>query len=144
MMYRKRSKQGGFTILELITVISIIAILAVGGFQYFRSSKETARTSKTVEVVRQIGTGAISWGQSRSTYSGISLSTLQSGGYVASNLSANPFGGAYTISGSGTTFTVTATTMTDNACAQAIDLLSSDTTATPTCTSGTLSATFGS
>lgn len=146
MRYRNissKKKQLGVSILELVVYIAVASIVIAGAFRYYTAAKDNARVAKVAEEVREIGKAAVTWGQSRTSYTGVSLSTLQSGGYLASNISSNQFGGGYTISGSGTEFTITATSLTTNGCAQAIDMLSQDTTSTPTCTSGTLSATFG-
>lgn len=136
-------KQQGFTLIEIVIAIAVAAILLGGFIAYGSSTKDSARATKTVDVIRQISTAATTWGQSKSSYGSVSLSALQTGGYLATNVSANPYGGAFTVSGSGTTVTITSAGMTTNGCAQAIDLLTNDASSTPTCTSGTLSFSFG-
>lgn len=94
-----RNKRG-FSLIELVLVISIIALLimAVGVSSGVR---ENAKVHSASESVRSLRTAAESYiAVGNMTYTGITISGLQTLGYLPASFSAtgsNPWGGNYTI-----------------------------------------------
>jgi len=94
-----RSKNG-FTLIELVLVISIIAILimAVGLTSGIRDNAKVNSAAQSVRTLRAAAENYIAAGNM--TYTGISISGLQTSGYLPAAFSAtasNPWGGNYAI-----------------------------------------------
>lgn len=93
-------KKGGFTLIELVLVISIIALLimAVG---LASGVRENAKIHSAAESVKSLRTAAESYiASGNMTYAGITVSELQTAGYLPGSFSAtgsNPWGGDYTV-----------------------------------------------
>ena len=94
-----RNKKG-FTLIELVLVISIVALLlmAIG---LTSGVKENARVHAAAESVKTLRTAAESYiASGNMTYTGISVSGLQTAGYLPASFVAagsNPWGGDYSI-----------------------------------------------
>jgi len=92
--------RGGFTLIELVLVISIIALLimAVG---LTSGVRENAKVHSAAESVKALRTAAESYiAAGNMTYTGITISGLQTLGYLPAAFSAtgsNPWGGNYAI-----------------------------------------------
>jgi prepilin-type N-terminal cleavage/methylation domain-containing protein len=92
--------KNGFTLIELVLVISIVALLlmAIG---LTSGVKENARVHAAAESVKTLRTAAESYiAAGKMTYSGISMTGLQTAGYLPAGFSAtgsNPWGGDYSI-----------------------------------------------
>ena len=90
----------GFTLIELVLVISIVALLlmAIG---LTSGVKENARVHAAAESVKTLRTAAESYiAAGNMTYAGITITGLQTAGYLSANFSAtgsNPWGGNYSI-----------------------------------------------
>jgi len=97
MIVREKS---GFTLIELVLVISIVAILimAVG---LTSGVRDTAKVHSAAESVKALRTAAESYiAAGNMTYTGISVSGLQTLGFLPASLSAvgsNPWGGNYAV-----------------------------------------------
>ena len=93
-------KKGGFTLIELVLVISIIALLimAVG---LASGVRENAKIHSAAESVKSLRTAAESYiAAGNMTYAGITVSGLQTAGYLPGSFSAtgsNPWGGDYAV-----------------------------------------------
>lgn len=93
-------KKGGFTLIELVLVISIIALLimAVG---LASGVRENAKIHSAAESVKSLRTAAESYiAAGNMTYAGITVSGLQTAGYLPGSFSAtgsNPWGGDYMV-----------------------------------------------
>ena len=89
-----------FTLIELVLVISIVAILimAVG---LTSGVRETAKVHSAAESVKALRTAAESYiAAGNMTYTGISVSGLQTLGFLPASFSAtgsNPWGGNYAV-----------------------------------------------
>lgn len=92
--------ENGFTLIELVLVISIVALLlmAIG---LTSGVKENARVHAAAESVKTLRTAAESYiAAGNMTYAGISITGLQTAGYLPANFNAtgsNPWGGNYSI-----------------------------------------------
>lgn len=92
--------RGGFSLIELVLVISIIAflIMAVG---LTSGVRENAKVHSACESVKALRTAAESYiAAGNMTYTGITVSGLQTLGYLPASFSAvgsNPWGGNYAI-----------------------------------------------
>ena len=93
-------EKSGFTLIELVLVISIVAILimAVG---LTSGVRETAKVHSAAESVKTLRTAAESYiAAGNMTYVGISVSGLQTLGFLPASFSAsgsNPWGGNYAV-----------------------------------------------
>ncbi len=92
--------RSGFTLIELVLVISIIALLimAVGVTSGVRENAKVHSAAESVKALRTAAESYISAGNM--TYTGITISGLQTLGYLPAAFSAtgsNPWGGNYTI-----------------------------------------------
>lgn len=93
-------KRSGFTLIELVLVISIVALLimAVG---LTSGVRENAKVHSAAESVKTLRTAAESYIAAGSmTYTGITISGLQTSGYLPAAFSAtgsNPWGGNYAV-----------------------------------------------
>ena len=92
--------RGGFTLIELVLVISIVALLimAVGLTSGVRENAKVHSASESVKALRTAAESYIAAGNM--TYAGITISGLQTLGYLPAGFSAtgsNPWGGNYTI-----------------------------------------------
>lgn len=93
-------KKSGFTLIELVLVISIIALLimAVGLTSGIRENAKVHSASESVKALRTAAESYIAAGNM--TYTGITVSDLQTSGYLPAAFSAtgsNPWGGNYEI-----------------------------------------------
>lgn len=141
------ARQGGFTLTELVISIAIISILILGGVQFGNYVMNNGKVSKTTEHIRQIASATINWGAGRYNYTGASLANLEAQKLLPSGFAAagTPFGGAYSLSGSNSSFTVTVSGFPEAGyCLQVQDKISKDTLGSPTCSGTTLTANFGS
>ncbi|MGD0336324.1 MAG: type II secretion system protein [Candidatus Omnitrophota bacterium] len=92
--------KGGFTLIELVLVISIIALLimAVGLTSGVRENAKVHSASESVRTLRAAAESYIAAGNM--TYTGITISGLQTLGYLPASFSAtgtNPWGGDYAV-----------------------------------------------
>ena len=92
--------RGGFSLIELVLVISIIALLimAVGLTSGVRENAKVHSASESVKAFRTAAESYIAAGNM--TYTGITVSGLQTLGYLPAAFSAtgsNPWGGNYAI-----------------------------------------------
>ena len=90
----------GFTLIELVLVIGIIAILimAVGLTSGIRDNAKVNSAAQSVRALRSAAENYLAAGNM--TYTGISISGLQTSGYLPNAFSAtgsNPWGGNYTV-----------------------------------------------
>lgn len=114
----KLGKQAGLTLIELGLAIGISAALIVALMVVLSSTMVSRKVYSFTNQVNQIA-GAVQQDFSGNGYGDkeIKISDLQSAGYIP-NISATetPLGGAYKITGAGTTFTITATLTSDEGC----------------------------
>lgn len=92
--------RSGFTLIELVLVISIVALLimAVGLTSGVRENAKVQSASESVKALRTAAESYIAAGNM--TYTGITISGLQTLGYLPVGFSAtgsNPWGGNYAI-----------------------------------------------
>ena len=92
--------RNGFTLIELVLVVSIIAVLimAIGLTGGIMDSAKVNSAAQSVRTLRAAAESYIASGNM--TYTGISISGLQTLGYLPATFTAtgsNPWGGNYTV-----------------------------------------------
>lgn len=143
-MSRERDRnQAGFSLIELTIVLgAIAAMLAV--ITLGTGTINSSRLSTMERDVRTLQSAATAWAaqQASPTYSGVSLTALRNAGILPPNVSgSNPWGGAYTVSGTVTSFTVTSNANSATNCATLAARLG-PAAASASCAGSTLTVTF--
>ncbi|GEM_PF-6496954 len=140
----RRKRQSGLAILDALMWVAIIVTMSLGSLAIARIAWDNVTASKTVEMAKQIAQGAISWRAGRFNYNGISLADLESRGFLPPGFAARgtPVGGAWGLTGSGNSITITASGFnSDTHCQNAWDKISAD-VSTGGCASSQLTMTF--
>ena len=138
--------KGGFTLIELVLVISIVAvmIMAVGLTSGVRENAKVHSASESVKALRTAAESYIASGNM--TYSGITISGLQSLGYLPASFNAtgsNPWGGNYVIAPNTDTGKVDISlTGVGNSAASRLSVLFVNSAASTSYASGTWTVTF--
>jgi len=121
MLYRLRQRsqdEGGFTLIELLVVILIIGILAAIAIPSFLNQKGKAYDAAAKEMARTAQTTAETYATDHEgSYAGLnSEGAKQLHEYESSIATTSTGGGAYisAVTGTATTFTVTATAANTN------------------------------
>ncbi|MDE2222422.1 MAG: prepilin-type N-terminal cleavage/methylation domain-containing protein [Candidatus Omnitrophica bacterium] len=101
MKYRCRHKEG-FTIIELTIVMIVIAAILSAVLFAGQSTTDASRVTSALASVKSLQTAAVSfYNNNGGSYSGLSLSTLASGGYLPANFTSgtnqNPWKGNITV-----------------------------------------------
>ena len=146
-----KSKQKGFSMIELMVVLVIGAIL-ISAIMQRTSRAETAQLKQRfVDDVALIASQAKGWKGTKSAYTGISMTTMTGMALLDTTWGAgtgvNPVGGNYTVTVNGTdsaAINVTATGMENSLCLQVENAIEPSTKGgnTAACAGGTLTATF--
>lgn len=88
----------GFTLVELMIVLGVIALLLSIILLSARGTQTAAKITGTAKEIQQVYGACQTWiGNGRTSYTGISLATLQSVGYIPATFSS-PWAGAFTVS----------------------------------------------
>jgi len=138
--------KGGFTLIELVLVISIVAvmIMAVGLTSGVRENAKVHSASESVKSLRTAAESYIASGNM--TYSGITISGLQSLGYLPASFNAtgsNPWGGNYAVAPNTDTGKVDISlTGVGNSAASRLSALFANSAATTSYSSSTWTVTF--
>jgi len=139
-------RNGGFTLIELVLVISIVAviIMAVGLTSGVRENAKVHSASESVKALRTAAESYIAAGNM--TYSGITVSGLQSLGYLPASFNAtgsNPWGGNYAVAPNTDTGKVDISLSgVGNSAAARLSALFANSAATTSYSSGTWTVTF--
>jgi prepilin-type N-terminal cleavage/methylation domain-containing protein len=96
---RKKQKQGGFTLLELLLVVGVGALLLIGGIATYRSVTETNRANDGIRMLLAINSEMQSLYQGQSNYGGAGddQEAILQGLGVIPNPARHPFNGVMTI-----------------------------------------------
>ena len=140
-------EKSGFTLIELVLVISIVAILimAVGLTSGVRENAKVHSAAESVKALRAAAESYIAAGNM--TYAGISVSGLQTLGFLPASFSAtgsNPWGGNYAVAANSADtgkVDITLTSVTD-ASATRLSTLFANSAAATNYSSGTWIVTF--
>jgi len=98
----------GFTLIELMLAVAVIAVL-LGAITLGASAVNSGRLSTTEQDIMTLYKAGAAWAsqQANPTFSGVTMALLKSSGVIPNSISGNnPWGNAYTPSGTLTTFTV--------------------------------------
>jgi prepilin-type N-terminal cleavage/methylation domain-containing protein len=139
-------RQSGFTLIEIAIVIGVVAIMALTVVQFGHVVTTGGKVTTLTKQLQQITAASLNWNSAHYNYNGISFSTLEGQKLLPPGFSAagNPFGGGFTLTGNGSSFTITADGIPDSAtCLQIMDKISRDTLTAPSCPGNVLTTTFG-
>jgi type IV pilus assembly protein PilA len=112
-MVSKNNKQEGFSLLELLIVVAIILIIATIAIPSLLRSRQAANESAAVAQVRTITTAQVTYLSSSGGSYG-TVSQLVSAGLLDSGFNATKGGYDYSVTTSGTDYTVFASPASSN------------------------------
>lgn len=138
-----RQRQGGFTLIELVIVLAAIGVLVMV-INMGVGTINTGRLSTAERDIRTLYSAATAWAaqQANPTYGGVSISALKTAGILPTNVSGNnPWGNAYTVSGTITSLTVASDVSSAANCTTLSARLAPASTSA-SCASATLTVTF--
>lgn len=137
--------QAGLTAVELIVGLAVLALVLLYAVPKVNSMYESKQEESLISDISMLVAGAKKMRGIRSNYTGVTCNAIVSQKYASmpftSCTGANPQGGDYTISASGSTLTVTATGLEANFCARVENAIKPSST-TASCSGGTLTTTF--
>jgi len=107
----------GFTLIEIAVALAVLGIMTAVVFIALQTRLEDAKIRRAVGEIRTIEQGVAWWIQGTLrggslTFTGLSMRALTDAGAVPAALgqpTANPWAGAYLVTGDGETFTITVT-----------------------------------
>ncbi len=138
-------RQAGLTAVELIVGLAVLALVLLYAVPKVNSMYESKQEESLISDISMLVAGAKKMRGIRSNYTGVTCNTIVSQKYASmpftSCTGANPQGGDYTISASGSTLTVTATGLEANFCSRVENAIAPSST-TAACSGGTLTTTF--
>jgi Tfp pilus assembly protein FimT len=138
-------KQAGLTAVELVVGLAVLALVMLYAVPKVSGMFESKQEEGLISDISFLVAGAKKMRGIRNTYSGVTCDGIVSQKYASlpwdSCTGANPQGGDYTLSSSGSTLTVTATGLETNFCARVENAIEPS-ASSAACSGGTLTVTF--
>lgn len=128
---------------KLVVFIIVIGMLLYNGFDLWsrHNANEVKKLAGVYHDVMAIGTAAVAWDLRKGgagRYDDVTVKTLVGADLLPSNFASNPYGGTYSITGTGKGFAVAATNLPVEACEKLVIYLTQAATVPPTCSKGTI------
>jgi general secretion pathway protein G len=107
-----KKNQSGFTLIELLIVVIIIAVLAAIAIPIYINVRTRAQVAAAQEELRNVGQALEIYYVDNNTYNaganwGAMATALETGGYMSSVPTNDPWGNGYTFTGAAATYTLT-------------------------------------
>lgn len=103
---KKRVKQNGIGLLELMLSLAIIAVLIISATRYYLTARSADLVEDGIELLTAFYSAGQSWLQSHDDFSGVSVGSFIADNSVPSDSSTNPWGGLVTATQGGTPTTL--------------------------------------
>ena len=148
IMSKKRTRQQGFSIIELTVVLAVAGMLIVGALVAANTVMSSMKANRYVSDIALMVTAARAWKGISSSYAGLTgVGTLVDMGRLPADAATNPDGGTYTLVGGtadGETgqFTITTSEADSKTCENVLAQIQTQSEGTATCTDSNLSAVF--
>ena len=100
IMSKKRTRQQGFSIIELTVVLAVAGMLIVGALVAANTVMSSMKANRYVSDIALMVTAARAWKGISSSYAGLTgVGTLVDMGRLPADAATNPDGGTYTLVG---------------------------------------------
>ena len=99
IMSKKRTRQQGFSIIELTVVLAVAGMLIVGALVAANTVMSSMKANRYVSDIALIVTAARAWKGISSSYEGLTIVKLVGMGRLPADAATNPDGGTYTLVG---------------------------------------------
>ena len=157
IMSKKRTRQQGFSIIELTVVLAVAGMLIVGALVAANTVMSSMKANRYVSDIALMVTAARAWKGIGSSYAGltknpagettVAIDVLIKMGRLPTDAATNPDGGTYTLVGGtavGETgqFTITTSEADSKTCENVLAQIQTQSEGTATCTDSNLSAVF--
>jgi prepilin-type N-terminal cleavage/methylation domain-containing protein len=147
IMSKKRTRQQGFSIIELTVVLAVAGMLIVGALVAANTVMSSMKANRYVSDIALMVTAARAWKGIGSSYKDLTVGDLVAMGRLPTDAATNPDGGTYTLVGGtavGETgqFTITTSEADSKTCENVLAQIQTQSEGTATCTDGNLSAVF--
>lgn len=106
----------GVTLLEIMLVLAIAAMVIVMSIRYYQSATSSEQANAVLGQISAVVAAADGLSQATGGYAGVNTANVTA--IVGTNNMVTPNGGAITVAGAATTFTVTVTLMPVAVCTQ--------------------------
>lgn len=93
---RKRNKQAGIGLLELMLSLAIIAVLIISATRYYLTARSANSVKDGIELLTAFYSAGESWLESHDTFTGDMLASFIADNSVPADADKNPWGGVVT------------------------------------------------
>ena len=148
IMSKKRTRQQGFSIIELTVVLAVAGMLIVGALVAANTVMSSMKANRYVSDIALMVTAARAWKGIGSSYKDLTVGDLVAMGRLPTDAATNPDGGTYTLAGGDGTavavsqFTITTSEADSKTCENVLAQIQTQSEGTATCTDSNLSAVF--
>jgi prepilin-type N-terminal cleavage/methylation domain-containing protein len=154
IMSKKRTRQQGFSIIELTVVLAVAGMLIVGALVAANTVMSSMKANRYVSDIALIVTAARAWKGIGSSYEGLktedkettegigAIGALIGMGRLPEGAAKNPDGGDYVLTPEIGQIIITTTEADSKTCLNVLAQIQTQSEGTATCTGGNLSAVF--
>ena len=151
IMSKKRTRQQGFSIIELTVVLAVAGMLIVGALVAANTVMSSMKANRYVSDIALMVTAARAWKGIGSSYAGlikkgtetaVAIDALIGMGRLPEGAAKNPDGGDYVLTPGTGQFTITTSEADSKTCENVLAQIQTQSEGTATCTDGNLSAVF--
>jgi prepilin-type N-terminal cleavage/methylation domain-containing protein len=152
IMSKKRTRQQGFSIIELTVVLAVAGMLIVGALVAANTVMSSMKANRYVSDIALMVTAARAWKGIGSSYAGLTknpagettkaIGTLIGMGRLPTDAATNPDGGDYVLTPAIGQFTITTSEADSKTCENVLAQIQSQSVGVSTCETGNLSAVF--